>query len=428
MSGRRFGKSRYAATESIAKALNYDGEYDPITPPAVIIGAPTLKMCRRIFFKPLAKLLKSHPLVADINRSDLIIETVGNRPDIHFVGLSDVNSDRLRGFRLYHINADEAQDVSRETFDAVLLPALMDTAGSSMTVTGTPKGELNILGQLKKRCLADPENWRFHSYTTYDNPLIPKEEIDTFKKLLAPEIFEQEILAAFVKPPGQFFSCYDPIKHLYQTGSVRFEKVWLGHDYGDVNPAWAVIGWYDNCFYVEDVFDNKPNIDQELLDLWGAVNNTAMEENEQMEFFKKLCHQYKVNRIYTGHDKPSRLKTIRRIGAEFGINGMKKAVVGKPITQTATLINSLYQAGMIRVSNRCIQKGLDKDIQSYKRASDRDGNLIDEPENKSSFHRLDAIGYVIGTIGQRYNILYKNTNKPVSIPIESFNEAKNLLK
>lgn len=415
VSGRRFGKSRYAATEAISKALNYTGQYDPVTPPAVIIGAPTLKMCRRIFFNPLSKLLKNHPLVAGINRSDLVIETVGQRPDIHFVGLDGVNSDRLRGFRLYHVNADEGQDVNRETFDSVLLPALMDTRGSTLTVTGTPKGEINVLGQLKKRCAADPENWKFHSYTTYDNPLIDRAEIELFKKFLTPEIFEQEIMAEFVKAPGQFFTGYDEARNSYKADSIQFEKVYLGHDYGDVNPAWAVIGWANNCFYVEDVFDNAPKIDSALLDLWGAVNISAMEENDQINFFKKICLQYNIDKIITGHDRPSRLLTIRKVGQENDIIAMKKAVIGKPVTQTVALINSLYQADMIKISDKCIAKRLNIDIQSYKREMDKNGFLTDEPEKKSSFHRLDAIAYVIGTIGQRFNILYKNRNQPVQM-------------
>jgi hypothetical protein len=222
-------------------------------------------------------------------------------------------------------------------------------------------------------------------------------------------------MAEFVKPPGQVYNCFNEATMTSQAGSVKFEKVFLGHDYGDVNPAFAIIGFANNCFYIEDVFDNSPNISQELLDLWGAVNNKAMEESDQIELFKKLCRQYSVRKIFTGHDRPSRLLTIRRIGAEFNIEGMRKAVVGKPVTQTYPLINSLYHAGMIKVSTKCVVKGLPAEIMSYKRETDKNGIVIDEIEKKSTFHRLDAIAYVIGTIGERYNILHRNTNKAVNI-------------
>ena len=412
-SGRRFGKSRYAASESIVKAFNYTGEYDPITPPAVLLGAPTLKMARRIFFRPLAALLKNHPRVENINRSEMLIELKGNRPSIHVVGMDGVNSDRLRGFRIFHVNADEGQDIPSNTYNDVILPALIDTPGSTMTVTGTPKGETNILGQLKKRCDLEGDKWQFFNYTTYDNSLIPKDEIDNFKKLLPPEIFEQEIVAKFVNPPGQIFNCFSATLNVYNDTGVKYDKVFIGHDYGDVNPAWAIIGFNhsEKCFYVIDVIDNRLNVSENLIQSWGNVSNKAMEEYEQMELNKKLCVQYDVDKIFTGHDRPSRLMTIRRTGKDKKIKGMIKAVVGKPIPQTYTLINTLYYLRKIKISQRCIDKGLDKEISSYHRVI-KDGIMLDEVEDKSQYHRLDAIGYCIGTLAERYNLVFGDLKLP----------------
>lgn len=406
-SGRRFGKSRYAASESLAKAFNYEGDYDPITPPAVLLGAPTLKMVRRIFFRPLSALVKNHPLVENINRSEMIIELKGDKPNIHFVGMDGVNSDRLRGFRIYHVNADEGQDIPANTYNDVLLPALIDTPNSTMTVTGTPKGEQNILGQLKSRCELEADKWRFFNFTTYDNSLIPKDEIDNFKKLLPPEIFDQEILAKFVTPPGQIYRHFDEKRNVYHDTGRKFEKVFIGHDFGDVNPAWAVIGFNhtEKCFYVIDVIDNRLQVSEELIHSWGNISNTAMEEIEQMDTFIELCSRYHVNQIFTGHDRPSRLLTIRKTGKDKKIEGMRKAIVGKPVPQTYTLINSLYYNKMLKISQKCIKKGLDKEILSYHRKS-QDGEIIDEVENKSKYHRLDAIAYCVGTLAIRYNLIF----------------------
>jgi hypothetical protein len=97
--GRRFGKTKLIQAKAIAKAFDIPPGRD-LSDAIVLMGFPTLKMGRRLAFKPIARLLKNHPLVARIDNTECTIELKGGRPTIVFAGLAEHHAEKVRGAKI----------------------------------------------------------------------------------------------------------------------------------------------------------------------------------------------------------------------------------------------------------------------------------------------------------------------------------------
>lgn len=117
------------------------------------------------------------------------------------------NHDAARGRKYGYVFINEAAMVKdlMDAWNMVIRPTLADYRGGA-DFGSTPRG-LNGFHELWKLA-ADRDDWaRFH-YTTYDNPHIPREEIDELKRVLPERVFQQEIMAEFVED-GSFFQNVD---------------------------------------------------------------------------------------------------------------------------------------------------------------------------------------------------------------------------
>ncbi|NJN88953.1 MAG: hypothetical protein HC878_00260 [Leptolyngbyaceae cyanobacterium SL_5_14] len=242
ITGRRFGKSRYLLRRLIREAINYKGVYDLASPPVIIIGMPTFGMVRRIHWKQLVSLLSDCPLVANIDRTNLVIDFLGDRPAIVCIGLNDDNGDRTRGLRLYGACIDEVQSIKHGIIDTVIMPALLDTPDSFLDCTGTPKGKANTAYKLFEKAKEDPDIWSAFLYKTIDNPTLPPGVIDTLRRLLDDRTFRQEAEASFEEFIGQIFYAFDRDKHKKHNSVIKSNIYFLGVDWGDRYPAYCVIG------------------------------------------------------------------------------------------------------------------------------------------------------------------------------------------
>lgn len=104
---------------------------------------------------------------------------------------------RGRGFN--HLAVDEAAHIPDQDM-AVLRPSTLDLQATEWLTT-TPSGHNHVY-----RAEESGEYKVFH-YTTYDNPLIKKEDIDKERKLMSEIEFRQEIMAEYLD------DSYQPIPH-----------------------------------------------------------------------------------------------------------------------------------------------------------------------------------------------------------------------
>ena len=158
-------------------------------------------------------------MIADKNEQSHRIDLIGGG-SIDFWSLE--NGESLRGRKYAHVVVDEAAKVRslESLWFSVIRPTLVDLRGSADFLS-TPRGrnffaKLHAFGQ-------DPERseWNAFHATSYDNPHIPRAEIDELRKTLPDRVFRQEVLAEFVEDAGGVFR---GVTEVVERGRHRSEQ------------------------------------------------------------------------------------------------------------------------------------------------------------------------------------------------------------
>ena len=142
------------------------------------------------------------------------------------------NPQRLRGEGLDFLVMDEAAFIKPDVWQEVLRPTLTERKGSALFIS-TPMGMNNWFFDLWETAGNSP-NWERFQYSTYDNPAIDPEEIDSAKDEVGSIVFAQEYLAEFVdagqgmlKPEWmQYFQVQDRI---YKGGGTQWQPEEMVH-------------------------------------------------------------------------------------------------------------------------------------------------------------------------------------------------------
>jgi hypothetical protein len=251
-SGRRAGKSVLSQLTVITWANQNEGLY--------WIVCPTYRQAKQIHWDTIRKLIPQG-LVENKNETELSI-TLKNGSTIGLKGAE--NPDALRGVKLRGLVIDEIASIRNWNWlwHEVLRPTLTDYQAPALFIS-TPKGfnhffDLYEQGQGKE---GDYKSWRF---TSYDNPYIPKEEIDNAKKELTEDTFQQEYMADFRKHTGLAHKPWDREIHLLEEFDVP--GLWQrarGFDFGELHFTASVrvaIDQDDNWFVDVCYLNNTANI------------------------------------------------------------------------------------------------------------------------------------------------------------------------
>jgi predicted phage terminase large subunit-like protein len=167
-------------------------------------------------------------------------------------------------------------------WEQILRPALADVQGSAMFI-GTPKGrnhfyEIYKLGESNK-----DEEWTAFHYTSYDNPLIPKKEIDAAKGSMSSFAFRQEFMSSFEAASrdlfkeewiifdedepkdGRFYIAVD------LAGFINVDKESGNKDKKLDETAIAVVKVHQNGWWVADILHGRWDIQETCSQIMRAV-------------------------------------------------------------------------------------------------------------------------------------------------------------
>lgn len=235
--GRRWGKSVLSQLIVLKWATENPGLY--------WIVSPTYKQGKQIHWRGLHQIIPKEWIIKK-NEVELSI-TLKNGSIIELKGAE--NPDALRGVKLRGLVIDEIASIRNWDWlwQEVLRPTLTDYSAPALFIS-TPKGynhfyDLYTVGQDISNN-SDYRSWRF---TSYDNPYIPKEEIDSAKKELTEDTFAQEYMADFRKFTGIAFKPFDRKIHLIPPFDIPSE--WArgrGFDYGSNDPTASIRITIDN--------------------------------------------------------------------------------------------------------------------------------------------------------------------------------------
>lgn len=379
IAGRRWGKSHIAVSDAIKTAINYRGEYNPSFPPVIVIGMPTYPMLKRVFWRKFKGLLKDCPLVENINNSELSIEFKGDRPTIYLISLNDGEGSRVLGLKIIKAYIDEIQLVKAGIIDQAIIPAMLDTPGSELRLSGTAKGKLNVAYELYQNALTDPL-WSAYLFKSADNPTLPDGAIEVLQSVMDEATYRQECESSFEEIQGQILHSIKP-DHLVtiEQKIEEFERIYLGVDWGDRYPAYCVIGYYQRCYYV--------------LETWVNDGKQLITDDEFDRKLIHVCNVYKISQTFCDPAEPSsilRVRTHNPIGLQKAVRGFNR------IEEGIKVINSLAHQGRLKISDRC--KGFLVKIQNYSRAFDALNKVTEQIEDGQDDHEIDGMRMILATL------------------------------
>lgn len=326
--GRRTGKSTFAQLIIITWASQNKGDY--------YIVAPTYRQAKEIHWRGIQEYLPKG-LVKSKNETELSI-TLTNDSRISLKGAE--NPDALRGIKLRGLIIDEIASIRNWDWlwSEVLRPTLTDYEAPAIFIS-TPKG-FNHFYKLfnckddEGNVLPDYKSWKF---TSYDNPYIPKEEIDAAKRELQEDTFEQEYMADFRKHTGLAHKEWNRDIHFIEPFDIPLD--WYrerGFDFGKVDFTASVravikddVLFIDSC-YLNNTSDVKGHAEAILTEDYnlGHIQNYGDPSGKQWiaEFD---MHGIKIQ------------PADKEVGQGFRgwveycidkVNGMLKPVIGHTVT------------------------------------------------------------------------------------------------
>ncbi len=352
--GRRFGKTTLAIDQMKGRAC--------IDNSRIAYIAPTYQQARDIAWEQLRNDCKD--AAESINESRLEIKLI-NGSQIILRGWEAIET--LRGQHFDMIVLDEIAMMRNfwPKWNEVIRPTLTDTKGEAMFIS-TPKG-FNHFYDLFNFQDKDKDYQSFH-FTSYDNPHIPKEELDKAKMELPEDTFAQEYMADFRKTQGLVYRDFDRERHVYND-DVKFNPVdkLCSIDWGYTNPTAA--------YYISKDTDAHYWISNEYY-------KTGKTTAEIIEYAKSL----QANKYYPDPAEPDRIEEMRRAG-------LNVRDVSKDIEAGISSVQELLKTNRIHIHYSCVN--LINEFETYRYPDKKPDMNEKETPVKEHDHGLDSIRYAL---------------------------------
>lgn len=390
--GRRFGKTVLAVQEMIANAINCKGGRQ------IAYVAPTYQQARDIAWNMLKKMAGGSVNKINEARLEITLDTFnheegklisnGGTSILFLKGWEAIES--LRGMYFDFVVIDEVASMRNfwESWEEVIAPTLTDRKGRVL-FTSTPKGFNHFydLYTLEKDAVKGTDFKSFH-FTSYDNPFLPKDEIDKFKKRLPEDRFAQEYMADFRKKEDLVYPEFNRIKHIYNPADIElpeFKSRIAGIDFGYNSPAAIEIIRIDkdNNFWITDE--------------WYKRGQTGAQIAE-------MAAWYKPNIVYPDPAEPDKVQDLRNVGLNVRESN-------KNVDHGIDRVRELFKQDRIKISSAC--KNLILELETYSYPEHKPGRNEKEIPIKDNDHCVDALRYAIYTHspGVDFGFKFKTLNK-----------------
>lgn len=354
--GRRYGKTTLAIDQMKARLT--------IPNSRVVYVAPTYQQARDIAWEQLRRELQD---AGKVNESRLEIELV-NGSKLFLRGWESI--DTLRGQKFDLIVLDEVAMMRNfwSHWQEVIRPTLTDTKGEALFIS-TPKG-FNHFYDLFGLQAKDEDFKSFH-YTTYDNPFIPKEEVDKAKLELTEDRFAQEYMADFRKSEGLVYKEFLRERHLFKRLPENdFVKTLGGHDFGTTNPCASISIKKDrNAVYW----------------VYDEYYKTGLTDSQQADVVTAL----RWDECYPDPECPSGILELKR----RGVNVREVLKNKDSVKNGINVVRELFNTNRLRIHESCIN--LIWELETYSYPESKPDRNDEENPVKENDHALDALRYAL---------------------------------
>lgn len=194
--GRRWGKTKIAARETIREAITNPGTVNWW----IANRWRNTRRGYRNILKQLPPSLLAKPAPSE-TANELTLH-LRNGSSIEFY--SAESPDSLAGEGVWFVVYDEAALTKEGVWSQLIRPTLMDTGGSAMLIS-TPRGKnwfYDLWWRGQDPAFEDHASWHFPQWT---NPYIPAAETEAARHELPSLVFAQEIAAEFVSNAASIF-------------------------------------------------------------------------------------------------------------------------------------------------------------------------------------------------------------------------------
>lgn len=354
--GRRFGKTTLAVEEMKGRAIYKKSRITYI--------ATTYQQARDIAWTILKDELGDMVLKVNESRLELIVRTINNEESI--ITLRGWESiETVKGLAFDFVVIDEIAMMKNFwlCWQEYLRPTLTDTRGDVMFIS-TPKG-FNHFYDLYNLEATDKNFKSFH-FTSYDNPYIPKDEIDTAKDQMTEDRFAQEYMADFRKAEGLVYKEFSRERHLFESKDREWKEIIAGVDFGYTNPA-AVLEIRvdkDDNFYVYSEWYKTKRTTEQIRD---AVLST------------------KAVKVYPDPAEPDRIEQLN--------TSLTCLEVSKDVEAGIDKVRELFKNNRLFIHKEC--KNLIWELETYHYPEKKpDKNEYESPV-KENDHCMDALRYAL---------------------------------
>jgi hypothetical protein len=143
--------------------------------------------------------------IATFDRQNKVIK-LPNGARIVFWSIDNNIADKIRGQKYTFIVIDEAAYIPGliSIFDKVLRPTLIDYRGQCLFIS-TPNG-YNDFYKLYQENRRNPYQWASYQASSFENPYLPREELEALKNSLPDRVYRSEILAEFLESNAGVFT------------------------------------------------------------------------------------------------------------------------------------------------------------------------------------------------------------------------------
>jgi len=267
--GRRTGKSRLAAYLLVVNGLQAEKGH-------VFYVAPTQGQARDIMWNLLLDVGKDVIKSSHVNNMQITL--------INDVIISLKGADRpetMRGVSLSYLVMDEYADMKPDVWELILRPALADYSAPALFI-GTPMGRNHFYDLYRNAEIGDDPDFAAWHYTSYDNNLIDKTEIDRAKKSMSSYAFRQEFMASFeargsemFKEDWVHFDENEPDGDYYIAVDLAgFEEMGKKNKTKNLdNTAIAVTKVNQHGWWVADIIVGRWTLDQTAVKIFRAVQD-----------------------------------------------------------------------------------------------------------------------------------------------------------
>jgi len=251
-------------------------------------------------------------------------------------------------------------------------------------LTTTPYNLGWLKSEIYDRWLAGNPDIQVFTFRSVDNPAFPRAEYERMKAIMPSWKFAMMYDGTFTRPAGLIYESFDDAIHIAQPFEIPLTwPRWVGIDFGAVNTAtvWVAEDTEHSAYYVY-----RDTLEGGMSTVQHAAKALGYAKHERVTGWYGGAPSETQQRM----DWHSAGVSVRAPAVSDVEAGIDRGI-------------GLFKQKRLFVFSSCA--GLRDELGTYSRIIDADGQITEKIKDKETFHRLDAMRYVLGSLGVRSRLL-----------------------